>query len=1072
MMTFRKISAEGNGHMITAYFTQELPDPEHDFRTQPGKIPDADGARLTSYYTGRDGRASWRPDMKPEIAAALGIDPTTPPKNEQLSRLFEAKRADNGEDWSKNVRKISAYDLTLAPHKSVTLAAEFAPTEAERAAIWHAINQANDATMRYVAREIGFARRGHGGEDGADQGEVAWVSFRHTTARPTVEARDLGTGQTYLIDAPAGGDPHAHIHNALFNVVATEDGHVGSLDTKRLRSRVHEFGAYFQAQLADELRRIGIAQQYDANEQATVVSAVPQDVSDFFSKGRRNVIRAAKEYAAAEGLDWAEMPIERKRRILSMAGLAARLDKDNGASDHEVWLEQAKKLGWEEKSLLGAPVAPEGTREERFDAAYRFVARHLATEFETAAVLDHDKLRMYAARGLIGTGIEGGVKDIDHVVSLIEQRGLELRGEKVSLIQEMRGDRLRVTNTAQIAIEENLAIQAARASGDRSGALSDRQITEAIGRSTLDFTSDHGRAQKAAIYALGRGGALSMLTGVAGSGKTALLSPLVDAWKHDTRYDEKGRRIIGIANAWRQADALRDAGIHDTCAMLPFLARLERGDVEVDRNTVLVIDEVGQVGPRQILRLLELQRDTGCTIKALGDHEQAQNIEAGDSIEMLRRVLDVEDMPELLSSVRQTSARNRRISDLFRGTEPDESDLASLEVRGKIGNASSDEENDDDVRNKFHMNEVRDAIDMKRADGTIRLVGGDHDEVLQETARLYVTRRDALAVQGANSRTGRVKTISMSVLTNQDAADLSRAVREILQERGEISKYEITVQAIDQRGETYDLAIASGDRLRLYRRTWGIVDGKGATVGNNGDVVDVLAHSDTGLRIRTKDGVVADVEWRRFQDVKTGRVMLGFGHAMTIDAAQGLTSDEHINAMPRGVDLATGFTSYVAESRARGTTWTMISDAATFEAVRNQRALGDSNPITSDDLWDHVAKKMAHKPYKALGMDLVARTRKARDARIRELITLGRMQETMAKEGRSYGREIVLKAQARQAERSHGTRLAEIDAKLQDIIRNAPAIMSSTERALRSERAAQILGNAHPVASASPGSSG
>ncbi|WP_242010341.1 AAA family ATPase, partial [Acetobacter conturbans] len=242
------------------------------------------------------------------------------------------------------------------------------------------------------------------------------------------------------------------------------------------------------------------------------------------------------------------------------------------------------------------------------------------------------------------------------------------------------------------------------------------------------ISSDHGRAQKAAIYALGRGGALSMLTGVAGSGKTALLSPLVDAWKHDTRYDESGRRIIGIANAWRQADALRDADIHDTCAMLPFLARLERGDIDVDRNTVLVIDEVGQVGPRQMLRLLELQRDSGCTIKALGDHEQAQNIEAGDSIEMLRRVLDAEDMPELLSSVRQTSARNRQIADLFRGAEPDESDLASLEVRGAAGNANSDEENDDDVRNKFHMKEVRDAIDMKRVDGTVRLVGGDHDE--------------------------------------------------------------------------------------------------------------------------------------------------------------------------------------------------------------------------------------------------------------------------------------------------------------------------------------------------------
>ncbi|WKE49663.1 relaxase domain-containing protein (plasmid) [Gluconobacter oxydans] len=92
------------------------------------------------------------------------------PTTDTLAALFEGKRADNGEQWSQAKRKISAYDLTMAPHKSVTLAAEFAPTHAEGAAIWNAVQRANDATMRYVARELGFARRGHGGEDGEEAG--------------------------------------------------------------------------------------------------------------------------------------------------------------------------------------------------------------------------------------------------------------------------------------------------------------------------------------------------------------------------------------------------------------------------------------------------------------------------------------------------------------------------------------------------------------------------------------------------------------------------------------------------------------------------------------------------------------------------------------------------------------------------------------------------------------------------------------------------------------------------------------------------------------------------------------
>ena len=106
-----------------------------------------------------------------------------------------------------------------------------------------------------------------------------------------------------------------------------------------------------------------------------------------------------------------------------------------------------------------------------------------------------------------------------------------------------------------------------------------------------------------------------------------------------------------------------------------------------------------------------------------------------------------------------------------------------------------------------------------------------------------------------------------------------------------------------------------------------------------------------GLLLRDRDGRVGEVEWRRLEHKPTGRLLVGFGHAMTIDAAQGITSDEHINALPRGTAGMTGFTAYVAESRARGTTWTLISDEATFDAVRSRRALGDLTPTTAEDMW-------------------------------------------------------------------------------------------------------------------------
>ena len=199
-----------------------------------------------------------------------------------------------------------------------------------------------------------------------------------------------------------------------------------------------------------------------------------------------------------------------------------------------------------------------------------------------------------------------------------------------------------------------------------------------------------------------------------------------------------------------------------------------------------------------------------------------------------------------------------------------------------------------------------------------------------------------------------------------------------MRQRGELGTDEVVYQAVDQRGEQYELPIAAGDRVRLFAKTWAKIDGKGGWIGSNGDVVEVVGHAKDGLTFRSKDGRVGTVEWRRLHDGETGRLKLGFGHAMTIDAAQGITSDEHINALPRGSGGITAFKAYVAESRATGTTWTMVSEAATLEAVKRSRALGEATPVTSQTLWERVGEDMAAKPYKALGIDLLRDAREGR----------------------------------------------------------------------------------------------
>jgi AAA domain len=759
------------------------------------------------------------------------------------------------------------------------------------------------------------------------------------------------------------------LHNFIPNLVVTDDGRVGSIDSKALTAhKVPEYGAFFQARLADRLRSLGLRIGLDAGGEAAVALDIPESAVVMFSKRDRQVVGEAKRYARELAMDWDELSLERKKQILHEASAAGRLRKTK-EDTHAVWREQIAELGWTPESVLGAASAQERTAAERREAAYAAASASLSDEFQLKAVLDAERLRVHAARGLIEAGAAGGRDDVDAVVSLIEARGFVHDGKAVTLIFGLHEGKERISHTEQLRIEQSVAEMSRAAARDRSANLSDTAIRAAIERVEADDAGVRfSKEQLAAIHALGAGGRLSLLTGVAGSGKTTLLKPLVDAWR------DGGRTVIGMSTAWRQADALKDAGVDETWALQPLLNAIDTGEFSADENTVLIVDEISQIGPRPMLELLELQAKTGMTIKMLGDREQVQSIEAGDTIALLKRVLPKSAMPEVLTAVRQKNDRDRKIAALFRD-----------------GKAET-------------------AFAMKREDGTARLLEGDTDQVVRQIADLYIERRDALKAQDPTYR------VTITTLTNAEAADISRAIRDRLKARGEIGTDEANYKAVVYRGEKpefFDLPIATGDRLRMYRKTVARIDGKRATIGNNGDIVEVIRKTAAGLVLRNARGQTAEIDWRRLSDPKTGRLLLGFGHAFTIDAAQGMsTKGEHINALPHGTAATSAFKTYTAESRATGRTHTLISKAAVHAAVQRSRSLGDVTPMTEEDLWKEVAKNASEKPYKALALDIIGKARRQHHRAVQTGLSNHNRIETANAERQDLGGEMKASYQA------------------------------------------------------------
>jgi hypothetical protein len=168
---------------------------------------------------------------------------------------------------------------------------------------------------------------------------------------------------------------------------------------------------------------------------------------------------------------------------------------------------------------------------------------------------------------------------------------------------------------------------------------------------------------------------------------------------------------------------------------------------------------------------------------------------------------------------------------------------------------------------------------------------------------------------------------------------------------------------------------------------------------------------------------------------------------------------EHINALPRGTAGVTEFTTYSAESRSRGTTWTIISEAAVYETERYRQALGDITPITREDLWARVAEDMSRKPYKALGTDLLAAARRDRERAVDTFIACHHALEVAQLDNPHFGRDAVKRLRALAINKTLSRHLVALDRAaaengelIRDIVREQEA--DTHLRALRDEAAA------------------
>ena len=191
----------------------------------------------------------------------------------------------------------------------------------------------------------------------------------------------------------------------------------------------------------------------------------------------------------------------------------------------------------------------------------------------------------------------------------------------IALGKDGRGED-RFTSRDMIEVEARLE-RASQAMAERERhrigeRAKEHALTSAEARS-LTFSGE----QRAAFDHATDGKDLGVVIGYAGTGKSAMLGVAREAWE-GAGFQVRGAALSGIA-----AENLEAGSAIPSRTIASLEHQWSQGRELLTSRDVLVIDEAGMIGSRQMERVLSHANDAGAKVVLVGDPQQLQAIEAG-----------------------------------------------------------------------------------------------------------------------------------------------------------------------------------------------------------------------------------------------------------------------------------------------------------------------------------------------------------------------------------------------------------------------------------------------------------
>lgn len=847
-------------------------------------------------------------------AAELGLS------GEVEKKVFEdllKGRLPDGEQVGDPERRRAGIDLTFSMPKSASVLAYVAGDERLLSAHMQAVRQ----TMGWVEKTFaeGRAYVDNPKGDPIRTGHLTYALFQHDTSRKL--------------------DPQAHIHVVIANLTKVA-GNWQALFNDELWKNNSLIGSVYHASLRAIVEDLGYQTRQTGKHGQFEIEGVPKDVLTAFSQRREDILAKASDL----GRDGRNPELMRE---ITKRTRDDKINLDDRDGLRAEWGERAAALGFDGKAVVADAElrAAQGTKKySTFDAVRQIAsvatqwaerlrewlksgdplvtsglarlslsANEIAAEMAVASAIRilGQREAAFPIHEISRTALDLGISGVTIEAVEARVRALADKGQLLYGTSGRSDGTVTHVTTPELLLEERRLLEGIDAGrGAVAPVLSAGDAaTRLAGHSTDRPLS--GEQLDAGILALSSNDRVVVIQGVAGAGKTTLISAIADAARHE------GRQVLGLAQANTMVEMLKtDAGIEAQTvssfvnqhlkAALTGQGEAFAASTAALKDTILVLDEASLVANKPMNDLVTIANRLGIDrLVMIGDRAQLQPIDAGKAFTLIQQHRPA--MAHLEISHRQRTVHMKSVAALTRtGHFKDAFEVlaervvtAGPDFREAAARKWLELSAEDRERTALYASGRATRTQLNalvqaglKAEGTLR----GESLALCHLEGVHLTREELRFAN--NFRAGQV----LEVVSRDSSTGLDRGTYDVVgvSAKGVVSlrnaegdRVKFRLDRLDPNDKRDHLALYERETLRLHegdRIRWTAND-KARGLFNSA-AADVVSITREGVEVRTSEGVNMLLP---HGDRMLSR--LGLAYAINMHQAQGMTTDQGIGVM-------------------------------------------------------------------------------------------------------------------------------------------------------------------------------